>query len=424
MTNFENGSENTRVVGPESMLTSLFGHSDAVKRHLRAPELQKRELYLTHLAAKGLSKRFISETASLLLHVVRILGRRSRYDENDISQAAAIWDAEANVPRSKRVSRFKAVARSWCRFSGCYTSRAAQEDSRLGELNNFVFYLKKESGYLPTSVRSCTASARLFLQSLRKRKKRLPSLKLKDVEHFLEEGRRGGWRFRTSTGHVHALRVFFKFLEERGLSSGQLSTSVASLRQRTPVQPASAPPWEQVRAMLNSLNCSRPSQCRAKAILLLASIYGLRHSEIVRLRLDDLDFTNEVITIQRSKRGPLQQFPLQEEVGRALTAYLERVRPATTCRQVFLTLHAPVRPAENLGPAMRKVMVAHGGFDKPWGLHALRHACATELLRTGTSLRGIADFLGHRCRRSVSVYAHSDMSALRRVADFDLAGVL
>ena len=267
-------------------------------------------------------------------------------------------------------------------------------------------------------------SARLFLQWLKKRRKRLSFVELKDVENFLEEGRRRGWRSRTSTGHVHGLRVFFRFLEERDLSSGQLSKAIASLRQRASTQPTSGPPWEQVRAMLASLDCSRPAQCRAKAILLLASVYGLRHSEIVRLKLDDLDWENGVITIQRSKRGRLQQFPLQKEVGEALTGYLNRFRPAATHRQVFLTLHSPVRPAWNLGPAMRKVMAAQGCFDKQWGLHALRHACATELLRSGTPLRGIAEFLGHRSLRSVSVYAHTDTCALRRVADFDLAVVL
>ena len=80
--------------------------------------------------------------------------------------------------------------------------------------------------------------------------------------------------------------------------------------------------------------------------------------------------------------------------------------------------------ATNIGSAMRKIMTAQSILDQPCGLHALRHACATELLRKGTSLRGIADFLGHRSIRSVSIYAHCDLRALREVANFSLSGVL
>ena len=58
------------------------------------------------------------------------------------------------------------------------------------------------------------------------------------------------------------------------------------------------------------------------------------------------------------------------------------------------------------------------------GPHSLRHACATRLLKKGTSLREIADFLGHRNLRTVSIYAKLDTRSLRKVASFSMAGVL
>ena len=58
-----------------------------------------------------------------------------------------------------------------------------------------------------------------------------------------------------------------------------------------------------------------------------------------------------------------------------------------------------------------------------FGAHSLRHACATQLLRQGSSLRDIADFLGHRGMQSVSIYAKYDVRLLREVATFSLAGV-
>jgi site-specific recombinase XerD len=69
-------------------------------------------------------------------------------------------------------------------------------------------------------------------------------------------------------------------------------------------------------------------------------------------------------------------------------------------------------------------MIKLGIKSAKMGAHALRHACATELLRKGSSLKDIADFLGHRGLGSVSVYAKQDPSSLRKVAEFSLAGVV
>jgi site-specific recombinase XerD len=58
-----------------------------------------------------------------------------------------------------------------------------------------------------------------------------------------------------------------------------------------------------------------------------------------------------------------------------------------------------------------------------FGVHSLRHSCATHLLQRGSSLKEIADFLGHTDMKSVSIYAKHDMQTLRQVATFSLAGV-
>ena len=56
--------------------------------------------------------------------------------------------------------------------------------------------------------------------------------------------------------------------------------------------------------------------------------------------------------------------------------------------------------------------------------HSLRHACATHLLQEGLSLKEIGDLLGHRSAMSTGIYAKVDITMLRRVADFDLGGLL
>jgi integrase len=168
-----------------------------------------------------------------------------------------------------------------------------------------------------------------------------------------------------------------------------------------------------------------PADLRARAIMLLCSIYATRCIEIANLTLSDFDWVNETFTLRRAKGGTVQEFPIQFEVGEAILDYLKNVRPHCSCRNLFVTLKTPYRP---LNPSSLSDVVGFrirrlGIEAESKGPHSLRHACATQLLRKGSSLREIAEFLGHRSMSSVSVYAKCDVGALKIVSSFSLAGV-
>ena len=72
-----------------------------------------------------------------------------------------------------------------------------------------------------------------------------------------------------------------------------------------------------------------------------------------------------------------------------------------------------------VGERMRRI----GIRTRHVGPHALRHACATQLLRKGASMKEIAEYLGHRNTACVGIYAQCDPKLLREVANFKLRGV-
>jgi len=413
-----------------TVLKSLFVHQDALDRHLRAPMLEERRAYLAWLMGLGRKRRAITVSASTVCHVIRLLsstGTRA-INEADIASAAERYASEtnsSNVPYQRSsVHNFKTVARSWYQFLGLYIPQAGPSYRYESEYAEFADALSSEFHYLPSSIPSYMSPVRQFLVWVSTRQTDLTSVSLEDIDEYLAEGRAGGWAPRTIIGRCRALRAFFRYAERRGWNHRGLDKTINAPSFKFRPGAPKCPSLKQVRRLLNSLDDSNASHCRAKAILLLAAVYGLRRCEITRLTLDDFDWYNEVLTVRRAKRGRLQQFPLQFEVGEAIIRYLRNVRPPSKSRRLFLTLQVPYRPAENIGPAMRRILNAQGLSALPCGLHSLRHACATELLRQGTSLRGIADFLGHRSIRSVSIYARCDLRALRKVADLSLQGVL
>ena len=287
------------------------------------------------------------------------------------------------------------------------------------ELAEFTAWLRHDLGFLNSSLDSYTARLKGFLEWLAPKCGDLSLVTLCEIDTFVAERKEEGRSRHTIIGDCRAIRTFFRYAEKRGRSHNNLSKTVRTPSIHATECPPRCPPWRQVRRTLASLDTSNPSHIRTRAILFLAAVYGLRRSEIVRLTLEDFDWQNEILTVRRSKRGRTQQFPIQFEVGEAVIRYL-RLRPKCHFRELFLTLHSPSRPARNLSVAVRKVLIAQQTFDRAWGMHAFRHACATELLRRGTSLRGIADFLGHRSIESVGVYAHSDLRALREVTAINL----
>ncbi len=169
-----------------------------------------------------------------------------------------------------------------------------------------------------------------------------------------------------------------------------------------------------------------PAQLRASGIISLCAIYGLRRGEVAGLLLSDFDWENEILTVRRSKTGRIQQFPLLFEVGETIIRYLRHGRPSCSSRTLFVSLCPPYRPIEPtiLWTIVSSRMKLLGIKSVNFGAHSLRHSCATELLRKGSSLQAIADFLRHRNMKSVSIYAKYDRRTLRQVANFNIGWLL
>jgi integrase/recombinase XerD len=412
---------------PICSVRRMFIHQDAIIRHSSTAMVHEREAFLEHLKTR-VTYKILKAYASLLCYIVYHMRPTdpNAVSADEITQGAIQWTDTYPSDPEQRIQRkgesFRGLARSFYRFLGVYApSLVAHAYQR--PFADFVRAMAT-GGYRPTTQSFNETLTRKFLYWVAVRREHLAEVVLADVDDFLSELKEQGRSHRTIQGYCQAFRSFFRFAERYGWSHQALSATIKTPVQYNREKVLTCPPWNQVRKLLKSLDTFTPELCRAKAIVLLASVYGLRCSEIANLTLDDFDWYNEVLTVRRAKRGRVQQFPLQFEVGDAVIRYLREVRGRSPFRNVFLSLNRAHRPINSLSQTIGKTIKAQGVLDAPCGLHALRHACASQLLKKGTSLRGIADLLGHRNLRSVSIYAHSDIHALRRVADFSLTSVL
>lgn len=217
---------------------------------------------------------------------------------------------------------------------------------------------------------------------------------------------------------ISALRSFLQYGRYRGDITIDLQGCVPSVANWTMAGLPKTISASQVQHLLDGCDRRSATGCRDFAILLLLARLGLRASEVVDLRLEDIDWNEGAISI----RGPAQRcdcLPLPADVGMAIADYLRQGRPRCAVRNVFLRSRAPRRALR--GPSAVSCLVCRAlqraGIESPLkGAHLLRHSLATQMLGSGASLNEIAEILRHRNPQTTTIYAKVDLASLRMLA--------
>jgi integrase len=211
-----------------------------------------------------------------------------------------------------------------------------------------------------------------------------------------------------------------RYLHGSGRTALDLSSTVIGPRIYDDEQVPSALRPEEVQAVLETtrLDCS-PIGRRDYAFLMLLATYGRRAGEIVTLSLEDIDWQKEILRVRHSKTGAVSELPLLREPGEAVLSYLEKARPESERREVFLQVRAPYQAYKGgsilncvIGARLKMAGITPRGRKGP---HAFRHARAVSLLRAAVPLKTIGDVLGHRSTASTAVYLKLATEDLRAV---------
>jgi site-specific recombinase XerD len=266
-----------------------------------------------------------------------------------------------------------------------------------------------------------TTAALEFLTHLGPRvdQENLTRLGVGDIDAYLRK-RCKGLRRRTIEGYTVCLRSFLRFLHGNGRTALDLSSSVLGPRIYDNEHVPAALHPEEVQAVLEVArqDCSAIGR-RDYAFLMLLATYGLRAGEIVALRMEDLDWKKEILHVRHSKTAAESELPLLREPGEAVLSYLEKARPESKHRELFLQVRAPYR-AYKRGSILNCVISARlkmAGITPRGrkGPHAFRHARAVSLLHAAVPLKVIGDVLGHRSEESTAVYLKLATEDLRAV---------
>ncbi len=288
-------------------------------------------------------------------------------------------------------------------------------------VQNYDAWLRDQRGLQPRTRAKRTTHALRFLVSLgpRASQENLPGLSVRDIDAYLKQCC-SGLRRASIEDYTVCLRDFLRHLYYSGRTAADLSDTVIGPRIYDHEGIPSALAAEEVRRVLEITRQDlSPIGLRDYTILTLLATYGLRAAEIVSLSLDDIGRRTDAIRVHHSKTGTYSELPLLREPGEAVLRYLEKGRPPSMHREVFLRTQAPHRPFKNgstLNCITRARLQAAGITPRGRkGPHAFRHARAVSLLRSGIPLKTIGDVLGHTSAAATAEYLKLATEDLRAI---------
>jgi integrase/recombinase XerD len=259
-----------------------------------------------------------------------------------------------------------------------------------------------------------------FLDDLRQRKIAVRAITLTDVDHFVSTLTTHRKLTLTSTANACiCVRHFVRFLYRTGRIRDDISPAVIgpTLRQM-PKRPPARMAWPVLKKILSAIDRTRPLGKRDFAIFITAASYGWGAADVLSLRLDDIDWYQNTLSVVRPKTGVRIEVPLRPHVAHALATYIQTARPRNTGRrEVFLRHYAPwakVPKTNTIGKNLRRY-AAKAGVVLPvqYSTKIFRCIHISEQLNGGVPSKVVAEVVGHSDTRSISRYAGIDIKRMR-----------
>lgn len=291
------------------------------------------------------------------------------------------------------------------------------KDKYRSEISRYRVFLDIEKGLSGNTLSSYTGELDKFERFLEKRGLNYLKITEEDILEFVKEESRKGQAASTQSHMISVLRSFYKYLviDEKVEKNPAAGISFPKKWKGIPKYLTKS----EVVDLINAPDMSKKTGVRDRAILELMYATGLRISETIGLKFENIFLEDNFIRVM-GKGSRERIVPFNNKAGEELVRYLNESRPKLikdkTSEFIFIN--------KNGGPLSRqglwKVIRGYGlkvGISGVLTPHMLRHSFATHLLEQGADLRSIQMMLGHSNISTTEIYTFVAKERVKKIYD-------
>jgi integrase/recombinase XerD len=283
-------------------------------------------------------------------------------------------------------------------------------------IKDFLDYLTAEKGLSRNTIESYHLDLRKFRNFLSLKETEMKSFSKADIVDFMERLREEGYSISSVCRFISSIKGFCKYLLIENIMEGDPSENLRSPKKWERLPKAIS--VSEVKSFLegsSSYNVTDLTEMRDSVMFELLYSSGLRVSELVSLKTEDINFEAGFLRVL-GKGSKERIVPLHMKTIEKLKKYISQYRPAILKKKLspylFVTNRGKLMTRQRLWQTIKK-------FGRKLGIeispHTMRHSFATHLLEGGADLRSLQKILGHSDISTTQIYTKVTTERLKQV---------
>ncbi len=282
-------------------------------------------------------------------------------------------------------------------------------------IDSFTTHLRVGRGLSGNTVESYRRDIIKLANSLEKKDVKIHDLSPRHILDFLTELKEQGLKPSSIARIIASTKQFFKFLIGEKICDVDPTFPIRHPKTKRSLPEVLTP--EEVENLLSAPRGDSAREIRDKAMLEVLYATGIRVSELVGLKLNDVNLeAGYLITYGKGSKERI--VPIGKKAQKELMNYLDAARPALIKNKTSLHLFLTQLGREMTRQGFWKIIKFYAkkcGIFKKISPHTLRHSFATHLLQRGADLRAIQLMLGHSDISTTQIYTHIERERLKEI---------
>lgn len=276
------------------------------------------------------------------------------------------------------------------------------------QVDKFLFFLKNELNYSELTIKSYQLDLTDFFRFIESKKVNYLTITNHDVRGYLKYLDSCNLKNSTISRRISTLRTFYNYLVDENIVENNVFHNVKNpkLEKKLP----NYLNYNEMEELLESIDISTTEGLEKRLLIEMFYSTGCRVSEMINVKISDIDFTNKTIRIM-GKGSKERIVYFGDYASKYLDNYLSKVK----CDKYLFTNKKGEKLTINEVEQIVKDIMKHISIKTHVTPHTLRHTFATHLLNNGADIKTVQELLGHANLSTTGIYTHVSSDRLKDI---------